>query len=621
VRRSGISVKFLAPVAVATALCFAVLYSMLFVAMRRYEKAIADNAGELMMIGYQRELKSATEIASSLIAEVYKTPGLSEAAKLDLARRMVRPLRFGSEGYYYAYRSGSGVNVIHGATPANEGKSLWDLQSPDKKQYIIRELDDAAKKGSLFVRFYWSKLGGSAGEVFPKLGTALAVPGTDIWVGTGEYVDSIEKDIGDAAEKFHRMSATVDRVVLCAFLLFASSLLTTILVSMRKVTKPVKRLSSFLGGSGGTDFSGRLPPRATSRPDEIDDLYRSVDELFSRCSDLIREAQGMVAKARSAGERLERASGEIAESIDDTRRVVRSIRDGAVKLDEEARKNSSIGRELGAFIDAADALARDQAGAVDEASSAIADMGTSIGEIAREAERHEGTTRALDDAAAAGAADIDETVARLVSANENADAIRDVIELIDEIADRTNLLAMNAAIEAAHAGESGRGFAVVSDEVRKLAENSSANAKEIAARLGDMARSLMDSRESAERAKSSFELIVGQTGEVSKAVGQMRASAVNLDEGRAKIEGELKELVSLSGKVAGSSNAARDKMKSLAGSIEGLARMSSSMKSDIERIERSLDGVLSRAADIKDSSVANVSEAATLERLVLEFKV
>ena len=620
-RRSSISFKLIAPIMIATALCFAVLYSVMFTAMRRYEKAISDNAAKLMVSGYERELKSATEIAASLIAEIYKTPGLSEAAKLDLARRMVRPLRFGSEGYYYAYRSGSGVNLIHGSTPANEGKSLWDLQSPDKKQYIIRELDKAQAEGSLFVRFYWSKLGGSPKEVYPKLGTALAVPGTDIWVGTGEYIDSIDGEISAAAAKFHRMSMGIDRLILYAFILFALSLLAVILLCMRKVTRPVKELGSFLKGSGGTDFSGRLGREPSSCPDEIDDLYASVDELFARCSELIREAQGMVAGTRVAGEGLERAAGEIADSIGAAGGGIRGIRDGAVKLDEEAKANSAIGRELGAFIDDADALAADQAKAAGEASSAVADIGASIGAIAREATRHEGTARSLDRAAASGAADIDETVNRLVAVNQNADSIREVIALIEEIAERTNLLAMNAAIEAARAGASGRGFSVVAGEIKKLAENSQSNAKRISERLGEMAVSLEDSRESASRAKSSFALIVEQANEVSAAVGSMRGSAVALDESRSRIEKELRALASLSGKVAGSSKEARQRTKPLADSIEALSAMSGSIKADIERIEGSLEGVLSRAGDIKGSSASNVSQAASLERLVLEFKV
>lgn len=620
-RRMSIGFKMIAPMIATIVICFGIMFSVLLVTMQHYDAAVVDNSKKTLLEGYRKELKSATEVAASLIAEIYRTPGLSDQAKLDLARRMVRPLRFGTDGYYYAYHAGDGINLIHGSTPANEGKSLWDLQSPDGKQYIIRDLDKAAADGTVFVQFYWSKLGGKQGEVFPKLGTALTVPGTDIWVGTGEYTDSINRNMEATAASFHRMSRGINDTVLVVFLLFTAVFLAVIVLRIRRFIKPVENLSAFLSRTGGTDFTDRPVIRATRYPDEIDGLYRSVDDLFVRFSDVIRRTQETAERSRQIGDRLRDASQGISGSLDETGKGTMSIREGAVRLDEETRRNSSVSKELGAFIEGSNALARKQAGSVEEASAAVAGMSSSIAEIAGEAEKHAETARSLDEAAQNGAAAIDTTVRLLTTTSENAASISDVLALIDEIADRTNLLAMNAAIEAAHAGASGKGFAVVADEIRKLAESSSGNAKDIASRLREMAGSLETSRASAVHAKESFERIVGHTAAVSQAISHMKDSALRLDGGRATVNGTLEELVELSGKVAASSGEANGKMRELSASIDGLAVMSGTTKSDLERMERALDGIRDQAGQVREAADQNVAEASSLADLVLRFKV
>ncbi len=131
-----------------------------------------------------------------------------------------------------------------------------------------------------------------------------------------------------------------------------------------------------------------------------------------------------------------------------------------------------------------------QSNLLSESSAAVEQMIANVDSVASNAQASAQASQRLASEGSEGKSRIDEVdsaVASIVLSSEN---LGEAARLITEIADRTNLLAMNASIEAAHAGEAGRGFAVVAEEIRKLAEQSTSRAKEISADLGRVTRSI-----------------------------------------------------------------------------------------------------------------------------------
>jgi len=555
------------------------------------------------------------------MAGIYGREDLGTDEKDAIAREAIRPLRFGVDGYYYAYRAGTGVNFIHGATPANEGKSLWDLQSPDKRQYIIRDLDSAARSGSLFVNFYWSKPGEAADKMYPKLGTAMMVAGTDIWVGTGTYVDDIDLQMAKITAQYKGLGRTASLTLLPLFLLFTVVMILVVIFRVRSVVIPIENLSSFLISTEGVDFSGEFSAPKGHGDDEIGALCTSVNELFQKFRELIQGAQETVRRSTDVSGTLTSVSADIVMTLEKTVSVAATIRGGSERLDEECRKDSAIGSELRTFIAETDTLVSSQNERIEGAKESIEAMSKSLGAITGKVERQVSTAQEMNDAARTGAEGLDRTATLLERVIKNAAAIEEVIALIHGIAERTNLLAMNAAIEAAHAGNAGKGFAVVAQEIRNLAEGAAENARVISGRLEEVVKSIRESSDSANHARVSFGHIVASSTEVAGAVQEMRSAAHDLAGDRTRIDDSLSSVVALSAKVAEASKMAMGRVDGLSRSMEELTDMSGSTKSALLSMEQAFKDIDARAAEVKTAAARNAAETESLATLVLPLNV
>ena len=321
---------------------------------------------------------------------------------------------------------------------------------------------------------------------------------------------------------------------------------------MRGISQRIQQCQEYTEVLASGDFTGEKRP-CTSR-DELGALFESLNMVLLNNAQLLRGLSGPIEKTMESKDAVLNVSQETSVSIEQISRNIISVNSMMEELNQHVLSSLESTGALSDNISHLGTSVDEQSDMVDDSSSAITEITASIDSISNVAHEKIRSAEVLVNISDEGKSKLDNTVEKIYRINESVENIRDILALIQNIAARTNLLAMNAAIEAAHAGDAGRGFAVVADEIRKLAETSSANSRQINDNIGNIITVIQETSEAGGEAIRSFDEITREIGEMINSYREINAGLSELKTGSGQILTSVTNLQSISQDVKGRSD-------------------------------------------------------------------
>ncbi|CAI8704245.1 Methyl-accepting chemotaxis protein CtpM [Pseudomonas sp. IT-196MI5] len=507
--RMSLKAKVLS-LAVLPVLLFALVISLttLFILQDQARKEV-EQTRERLLSDAKATLQSYVAVAMTTIKPLYDAAAPGDEAARAQVIKLLSSITYGKDGYFFGYDSNT-VRLFKANSPEGVGQSFKDNRDPNGI-YVNRDLVKVARDGTHYLQ-YSSPLPGNTQVLVPKLGYTEYLPKWDMAVGTSVNLDGIEAQVAvveaKVQERMQGMVLSIVGVAVVVLLVIAAAGMLLANTILRPLHLMKANLDDIAAGEGdltrrltitSQDELGELAGSFNRFVDKIHGLVRQITEMTSQLTGLVNQVSDQANRSDQAMERQRQETDQVATAINEMSAAAQEVAKSAQNAAVAARQTDEEGQ----------AAKRVVAGSIEKIHALVDDI------------RSSGVS--------------------LDSLQKDVSSIVSVLGVIRSIAEQTNLLALNAAIEAARAGEAGRGFAVVADEVRALASRTQTSTQEIQGMIDRLQAGTRSAVEAMRRSSEAGDGTSAQANEAGASLDTMAQLIATINSMNAQIASAAEE--------------------------------------------------------------------------------